>query len=41
MAHDSQIGIAKENLKMGYGGSSQRQALDTNQWIKALRQGRH
>ena len=41
MAHDSQIGKAKENLKLGYVGSCQRQASDTNQWIKSLRQGRH
>ena len=39
MAHDSQIVRAKENLKLSYGGPSQRQTLGTNQWIKALRQG--
>ena len=41
MAHDSQIVRAKENLKLGHGGPSQRQASDTNQPIKTLRQGRH
>ena len=40
-AHDSQIGRAKENLKLSVGGSSQRQESGTNQRIKALRQGRH
>ena len=39
MAHDSQIVRAKENLKLSYGGPSQRQASGTNQRIKALRQG--
>ena len=39
MAHDSQIVRAKENLKLSHGGSSQRQASDTNQQIKVLRQG--
>ena len=32
---------AKENIKLSYGGPSQRQASGTNQQIKALRQGRH
>ena len=41
MAHDSQIVRAKENLKLSYGGHSQRQASGTNQRIKALRQCRH
>ena len=41
MAHDSQIVRAKENLKLSYGGPSQRQTSGTNQPIKALRQGRH
>ena len=40
-AHDSQIVRAKENLKLSFGRSSQRQASGTNQRIKALRQGRH
>ena len=40
-AQDSQIVRAKENLKLSYGGPSQRQASGTNQRIKALRQGRH
>ena len=39
--HDTQIVRAKENLKLSYGGSSQRQASGTNQRIKALRQGSH
>ena len=30
-AHESQIVIAKENLKLNYGGPSQRQASGTNQ----------
>ena len=30
---------SKENLKLSYGGPGQREALDTNQRIKALRQG--
>ena len=41
MVHDSQVVRAKENLKLSYGGPSQRQASGTNQRIKALRQGRH
>ena len=43
MKHDSQIVKAEENLKLSnmYGGSSQGQASGTNQWIKALHQGRH
>ena len=41
MAHDSQIFRANENIKLSYGGPSQRQATGTNQRIKALRQGRH
>ena len=36
-AHDSQIVRAKENLKLSYDGSSQRQASGNNQQIKALR----
>ena len=36
MTHDSQIVQAKENLKLGDGGPSQR---GTNQLIKVLRQG--
>ena len=39
-AHDSQIVRAKENLKLSYGGPSQRHALGNNQRIKALRLGR-
>ena len=31
MAHDSHIVRAKEDLKLSYGGPSQRQALGTNQ----------
>ena len=31
----------RENLKLSYGGPSQRQASDTNQRIKALHQGYH
>ena len=41
LAHDTQIVRAKENLKLSYGGPSQRQASGTNQRIKALRQGSH
>ena len=37
-AHDSQIVRAKENLKLSYGGASQRQVSGTNQRIKTLRQ---
>ena len=37
MAHDSQIVRAKENLKLSYGGPSQRQVSGTNRRIKALR----
>ena len=40
MTHDSQIVRAKGNLKLSYGGASKGQASDTNQRIKALRQGR-
>ena len=40
-AHDSQIVIVKENLKLIYCGPSQRQVSGPNQRIKALRQGRH
>ena len=36
-----QIVRAKENLKLSYGGPSQRQASGTNQRNKALLQGRH
>ena len=36
-AHYSHIVRAKENLKLSYGGPSQRQAPGTNQPIKALR----
>ena len=35
-AHDSQIVRAEENLKLSYGGPSQRRASGTNQRIKAL-----
>ena len=38
---DSQIVRAKENLKLSYGGHSQKQAWSTNQRFKALSQGRH
>ena len=37
--HDWQIVRAKENIKLSYGGPSQRQASGTNQRIKTLRQG--
>ena len=37
----TQIVRAKENLKLSYGETSQRQASVTNQRIKALHQGRH
>ena len=40
-AHDSQIVRSKENLKLIYGGPSQRQASGTNQQIKTLHQDRH
>ena len=40
-AHDSQIVRAKENLKLSYGGPSQRQTSGSNKRIKALRPGRH
>ena len=40
-AHDSQIVRAKENPKLIHSGPSQRQAPDTNQWIKGLIQGHH
>ena len=40
-AHDSQIVRAKANLELSYGGPSQQQTTETNQRIKALRQGRH
>ena len=40
-AHDSQIVRDKENIKLSYGGPSQRQASGTNQQIKALPWGRH
>ena len=36
-----QIVSAKENVKLSYGGPSQRQASYINQQIKDLRQGRH
>ena len=39
MAHDSQIFRATESLKLSYGGTNQKQASGTNQWIKALCQG--
>ena len=32
---------AKENIKLGHCGPSQRPASDTNQRMKTLRQGRH
>ena len=41
MTHDSHIVRAKENLKLSYGGPSQRQASGINQQIKASRQGHH
>ena len=41
MAHDPQIGSAKEKLKLSYGGPSQEQASGTKHRTKALRQGRH
>ena len=41
MANDSHIVKAKENLKLSYGGPSQRQSSGTNLRIKDLRQGRH
>ena len=41
MAHDSKIVGANKNLKLSYSGPGKRQVLGTNQWIKALRQGRH
>ena len=40
-AHDSQIVIAKENLKLSHGGPSYSHASGTNPPIKALRQSRH
>ena len=40
-AHNSQKVRAKENLKMSYGGPSQRQALGTNQRFKSLCQCCH
>ena len=40
-AHYAQTVRAKENTKLSYGGRSQQQASDTNQQIKALRQGHH
>ena len=40
-AHDWQIVRAKENLKLSFGGPSQRQTSGTNQRIKALHQGHH
>ena len=40
-AHDPQIVRAKENIKLSYGGPSQGQASDSNQWIKALHHDRH
>ena len=39
--YGSQIVTSKENLLFSYGGSSQGQASDTNQWIKALHHGCH
>ena len=41
MAQNSQIVRAKENLKLSYGGPTQRQVPGTNQQIKALRQFHH
>ena len=41
MAHDPQMGRAKESLKLNYSGPSQRQASGTNQRIEYLNQGRH
>ena len=40
-AQDSQIVIAKETLKLGYGGISYGRASGTNPPIKSLRQSRH
>ena len=33
-AHDKQVVLAKENLKLSYVGPNQRQTSGTNQWIK-------
>ena len=41
MARDSQIVSIQENIKLSYGGPSQRQASGTIQQIKALCQGHH
>ena len=41
MVRDSQIDRVKENLKLSYGETDQRQAPDTNRQMKALRQGHH
>ena len=41
MTQYSQIVRAKENLMLSHGGPFQRQAVDTIQRMKALRQGRH
>ena len=41
MAHDLQIVIDKENLKLKHTGSSQRQASGTKQQMNVLHQGRH
>ena len=40
-AHDSQMIIAKENLKLGHGGPCYSQESGTSPPIKALRQSRH
>ena len=39
--HCEIVGAQVETLKLIYGGPSQRQASDTNQRIKDLRQGHH
>ena len=40
-AHDSQINMAKENLKLSYDEPSQQLASGTNKQIKALRLGHY
>ena len=40
-AQDSQIALAKENLKFSLSGPNQRHASGINQPIEALRKGRH
>ena len=41
MVRDSQIGRVKENLKLSYGETGQKQAPDTKRQMKALRQDHH